>query len=222
MKIKELTLYTNRIEEQKHFYETTLGFTIYQEDRDRFWLQLGWTKLYFKRSIEDYKYHYCFLIPSNKLLEAMQWLSPKVDIITAEGDEKVVYFDTWNAHSFYFYDAAGNIAECIVRHDLQNHSNRQFSIECFLCVNEIGLGTDNISKTNQQLEDNVGTLFWKGDKERFAANGSQEGLFLMPNYLVKETWFPSDIAIKPNPLMGIIENGGISNNVYFKDGEVTT
>ena len=221
MKIRELKLYTNKIAEQKLFFETTLGFTVYQEDNDMFWLQLGWTKFYFQRSMEDYKYHYCFLIPANKLLEAMQWLSPKVDIIAAEGDEKVVFFDTWNAHSFYFYDAAENIAECIVRHDLQNHSNKQFSIEDFLCVNEIGLGTDNISRTNQQLEDSLGTFFWKGDKERFAANGSQEGLFLMPNYLVKETWFPTEIFIKPNPLTGIIENEGKSYTVYFTDGKVT-
>lgn len=222
VKIKELRLFTNQIAEQKQFFETTLGFTVHQEDHQTFWVQVGWTKFYFMRSNEDYKYHYCFLIPENKLTEAMEWLLPKVDIITVEGGEKIVYFESWNAHSFYFYDAAGNISECIVQHDLQNHSLKPFSIEDFLCINEIGLGTDNISKTNQQIEEKIGTLFWKGDKERFAANGSQEGLFLMPNYLVKETWFPTEIAIKPNPLNAVIEDEGETYNFRYLNGEVFT
>lgn len=220
MKIKELTLYTNKIAEQKHFFETILGFTVHQENSDIFWIQVGWTKFCFKRSYECYLYHYCFLIPGNKLQEALGWVESKVEIIEAEENGKVVFFDTWNAHSFYFYDGVGNIAECIVRHDLQNHSDKPFSITDFLCVNEIGLGTDNISKTNQQLEDHFGTPFWRGDKARFAANGSQEGLFLMPNYRVKETWFPTEIAIEPNPLIGIVENERRFYNFQFIDGEI--
>ena len=39
MKIRELKLYINKIAEQKHFFESTLGFTVYQEDNDTFWLQ---------------------------------------------------------------------------------------------------------------------------------------------------------------------------------------
>ncbi|WP_037501648.1 hypothetical protein [Sphingobacterium deserti] len=102
MKIKELTLYTNKIAEQQIFFETTLGLPIHQENCDRFWVQIGWTKLCFARSVEDYRYHYCFLIPANKLMEAMNWFSAKLEIISAEGDEKIVFFDTWNAHSFIF------------------------------------------------------------------------------------------------------------------------
>lgn len=220
MKINELTLYTNKIAEQKHFYESTLGLTVQQEDSDTFSVQIGWTKFRFQRSIEEYRYHYCFLVPANKLDEAMQWLSTKVDIIATDGDEKVVFFDTWNAHSFYFYDAAGNLAECIVRHDLQNLSDASFSLTSFLCVNEIGLGTDDISTTNQQLEDALGTRFWKGDKERFATNGSQEGLFLLPNYNIKEIWFPTGIAIKPNPFNAVIENEGHLYRFHFINGEI--
>src|SRR5690606_23819413 len=220
MKIKELTLYTNQLEAQKDFFETTLGFAIHKEDDDVFWIQVGWTKFCFKRSHETYQYHYCFLIPGNKLQEALEWVESNVKIIETEGNEKVVFFDTWNAHSFYFYDAVGNVVECIVRHDLQNDSDKPFSTADFLCINEIGLGTNDIIKTNQQLEDYLGTRFWKGDTKRFAANGSQEGLFLLPNYLVKDTWFPTETLIQPNPLTGIVENEGISYNFQFINGEI--
>ncbi|WP_037501645.1 hypothetical protein [Sphingobacterium deserti] len=87
-------------------------------------------------------------------------------------------------------------------------------------MNEIGLGTDDISKTNTQLEESLGSYFWKGDLESFAANGSQEGLFVLPNYLTKETWFPSEVAIQPNPLERIIESGGKPYNFRFTDGNV--
>ncbi len=220
MKIKQLTLYTDKFTAQKEFFENTLGFMVHQEEHDRFWIQIGWTKFCFQRSQESYAYHYCFLIPGNKLQEALKWVQSKVDIVETADNENVVFFDSWNAHAFYFYDAAGNIAECIVRHDLQLESNSPFGIADFLCVNEIGLGTDDIAKTNQELENQLGTRFWKGDNERFATNGSQEGLFLLPNYRIKEIWFPSDIAIKPNPVAGIIENEGRSYNFQYRNAEV--
>lgn len=220
MQIKELTLYTNKLVEQKYFFENIFGFSVHEEDDSSIYLQVGWTKFVFKHSNENYRYHYCFLIPSNKLQEAIQWVESRVDIIEIEEHGKVVFFDTWNARSFYFYDAAGNIVECIVRYDLENVSDKPFSLSDLLCVNEIGLGTNDINKTNQQLEYNFETRLWKGDKERFAANGSQEGLFLLPNYNVKDTWFPTDIPIKPNPLTAIIENENNSYVLQFISGEV--
>lgn len=220
MKIKELTLYTNNFVAQQDFFEKTLGFAIHKEDDDMFWIKVGWTKFCFKRSHESYLYHYCFLIPGNKLQESLEWIESKVKIIQTGENEKVVFFDTWNAHSFYFYDASGNVAECIVRYDLQNDSNKPFTMADFLCVNEIGLGTNDITKTNQQLEELLGTHFWKGDTLRFATNGSQEGLFVLPNYLVKDTWFPTEIPIKQNPLIGIVENEGEFYNFEYTNGEI--
>ena len=220
MKINELTLYTNELAAQQDFFEITLGFTIHKVDQEMFWIQIGWTKFCFKRSQESYQYHYCFLIPGNKLQEAMEWVESKTKIIEIEKNEKVVFFDTWNAHSFYFYDAAGNIAECIIRHDLKIDSDVPFRITDFLCVNEIGIGTDDIKKTNQQLEAQLGTHFWKGDTKRFGTNGSQEGLFLLPNYRVKDVWSPTEIPIRPNPLSGIVENEGKFHHFQFLDGEI--
>lgn len=214
MKIRELTLYINRFTEQQQFYADVLDLPIDHINNNVFAVQVGWTRFIFVRTDQHHLYHYCFLIPANKLLEAMRWMESKVEIIETE-EGKIVFFDTWNAYSFYFYDGAGNIAECIVRHDLMNNSDKPFSSIDFLCINEIGLGTDNIRETNRQLNAAMGTKFWKGEMEIFATNGSQEGLFLLPNYTKKKTWFPTSIVIKPSPVKGIFENQGKIHELQF-------
>ncbi|WP_166637750.1 hypothetical protein [Sphingobacterium paludis] len=43
MKIKQLTLYSNKIAEQRHFFEATLGLSVQEESSDLFWVQVGCT-----------------------------------------------------------------------------------------------------------------------------------------------------------------------------------
>ena len=123
MKIKEILLFTNELPKQKFFYKNILGFDLLTETKNEFSLQVGWTILKFKYSPEPYKYHYCFLIPSNKLEEAIIWLKKRLTIISTN-DNPVHHFESWNAHASYFYDGAGNLAEFIVRHDLKNENQK--------------------------------------------------------------------------------------------------
>lgn len=220
MKIKQLTLHTNRLSEQKHFYQNILAFALQDESEHSFSVQVGWTRLEFRKSEEAHIYHYCFLIPSNKLQEALVWMESKVAILDNGITGKVMYFDTWNAHSFYFYDGAGNIAECIVRPDLQNTSNSPFSLTDLMCVNEIGLPTQDIAQTQEELHTAFGLNLWRGDLISFAASGSPEGLLLLPNYHIKETWFPTDIKTTCAPFTARIENEGNAYNFDYRDGKI--
>lgn len=77
--------------------------------------------------------------------------------------------------------------------------------------------TLDIKKINQQLIDTLETSFWKGDLKRFGTNGSQDGLFLLPNYSKKDIWFPTYIKIKPEPFSAVIENNGRQYSVFYKD-----
>jgi len=160
------------------------------------------------------------LIPSNQLQVARDWLRKKTSIIEIDDGREIQFFESWNAESFYFYDASGNLAEFIVRHDLNNEAEDVFDTNQILCVNEIGLPTLNIPETNSLLEQHLETQFWKGDLKRFGTNGTQEGLFLLPNYEVKESWFPTKIPIKPSPFEAIIENDGVTYSLEFKEGAV--
>ena len=136
---------------------------------------------------------------SNKLNEAIEWLHKKLEIIKIEEERIIQHFESWNAHSIYFYDGAGNLAEFIVRYDLKNESQQPFDHTQILCVNEIGMPTKNIKKINVQLEETIHSKFWKGDLERFGTNGTQEGLFLLVNNDAKKTWFPTQMKIKTSP-----------------------
>lgn len=222
MRFKKLKLYTNKLESELKFYSKTLGFKIIERSKNSFTIKIGWTELTFEKTGNEYQYHYCFLIPSNKLNEALEWMEKRVEIIDIENGRKTQKFETWNADSFYFYDASGNIAEFIVRYDLKNDDQTDFDISKVLGVNEMGMPTTDIQKMNEQLEKEIKTKFWKGDLERFGTNGSQEGLLLLPNYKFKEIWFPASLKIKPEPFKATIENNGKEYKIEFREEQLKT
>ena len=220
MKIKELRLYTNKLELEKEFYSETLGFNIIKQSTNSFTLKIGWSKLAFLKSDKAHNYHYCFLIPSNKLLEAMAWMENRTTVLGIESSRKTQHFESWNAESFYFYDASGNVAEFIVRPDLENQSDTPFSIEDVICVNEIGLPTTSIEETSTFLEKELESFFWKGDKTNFGTNGTQEGLFLFPNYKNRAKWFPTNLNIKPSPFKALIESNSVLYDFEFLNEDI--
>lgn len=222
MKILKLKLFTNNLELEKVFYSQTLGFDIIESSSNSFTVKVGWSDLTFERIEKECKYHYCFLIPSNRLEQAMKWMKKRVPVIDIENGRKTQRFESWNADSFYFYDASGNIAEFIVRQELDNGINSNFKISDVLCVNEIGMPTINVKKANNELSEKFGTEFWKGDIKRFGTNGSQEGMFLLPNYEIKENWFPTTIKIKPEPFEIQLENNNERYNMEYRDGKIIT
>lgn len=210
MKIREITLFTNQLTKQLHFYGTLLGFEILKKSIRNFTFQAGFTKITFEASEQKHIYHYCFLIPSNQLEAAIKWLNSKLELIKIEDERVIQNFESWNADSIYFYDGAGNIAEFIVRYDLKNElknesKNKKFDSSQILCLNEIGMPTKNIAELNQGIEKELHSKFWKGDLERFGTNGTQEGLFLMLNNEIKKEWFPTDLKTESSPFYGIFE-----------------
>ncbi|WOD43558.1 VOC family protein [Hwangdonia lutea] len=220
MKVRELSLFTDKLELEKAFYSETLGFNIIKQSTDSFTLKIGWSKLTFLKSDIGYKYHYCFLIPSNKLDEAISWIENKTTVLDIESGRKTQHFETWNAESFYFYDASRNVAEFIVRHDLKNQTDTPFSIEDVICVNEIGLPTTSIIKTNAIIKKEIGSDFWKGDKANFGTNGTQEGLFLLPNYETRTKWFPTNLRVEPSPFEAVIDSDNVLYDFQFSNEEI--
>lgn len=225
MKIREITLFTNKLTDQLYFYKKTLGIEIMRNSIRNFTFQVGYTQITFEASEREHIYHYCFLIPSNQLDAAIKWLTSRLDIIKIEDERIIQHFESWNADSVYFYDGAGNIAEFIVRYDLKNeykneNTNEIFDLSQIICLNEIGMPTTNIKELNQVLEKELNSKFWKGDFECFATNGTQEGLFLLPNYEIKKEWFPTDLKTEPSPFYGIFEVENYLYAMQFKKEKV--
>ncbi|MFA9388314.1 MAG: VOC family protein [Prolixibacteraceae bacterium] len=222
MKFKKLKLYTNRLESELIFYSETLGFKIKEQSTNSFTVKIGWSEFSFEQSKKEHKYHYCFLIPANQLNQALEWMEKRTEIIEIEPGRKTQKFENWNADSFYFYDASGNIAEFIVRYDLKNSDNANFELSKVLGINEIGMPTCDVKKINDQLQTELKTKFWKGDLNRFGTNGSQEEIFLLPNYELKDIWFPTSIKINPEPFEASIENDGMEYLIEFRNEKLKT
>ena len=219
MKIKKLELYSDDLENQKEFYKNTLGFNLYKETSMSFSIRIGWSILTFKKSDQKHPYHYCFLIPSNKFDLAFDWLKNRCPLIEFKSNQ-IFHFEDWNAKSFYFYDGNGNVAECIVRYDLQNDTSGPFDIKDLLCINEIGTATANIKKTNNYLQKSIGTSFWKGNLNRFGTNGDNEGLFLLVNHEVKKIWFPTEVKTVPSPYTIEVESSNQTHLLRFAHHEL--
>ena len=218
MKILDLTLNTNNIEAQKQFHRSVFDHKFVNESNTHFTMQVGWTKLTFRQSAESHLYHYCYLIPSNKLASAIKWLDGKVDLIETNGS--VIHdHDHWNAKAIYFYDGDGNIGEFIVRYDLDNAVDDEFSYNDILCINELGAPSRNPRKLNMFLQEKLGTTIWKGDLNRFAVNGDQEGMFLLLNNEVKDKWYPTNLFPQSSPFEVQIINSEQIFNLSF-DGNV--
>lgn len=220
MKFKKIKLYTNQLESELNFYTKSLGFNLVEQKHNSFTVRIGWSELTFEKTEKEYKYHYCFLISFNHLHQALDWMTKRTKIIDIDNGRKIQHFESWNADSFYFYDASGNIAEFIVRYDLKNGGETDFDISKVLCVNEIGMPTNDIRKLNKQLETEMKTKFWKGDTERFGTNGNQEGILLLPNYEFKEVWFPTTLKIRPQPFEAVIENDELEYELEYKNEQL--
>ena len=223
MRIKELKLYTNKLTELYEFYSSNLEFKILNKTAASFCIQAGYSKLKFEQSKKGFIYHFCFLIPSNKLQDSIDWLKKRTTIISYENGRLIEPANKeWNADSIYFLDPAGNILEFIVRYDLKNESTKNsFDISQVLCVNEIGMPSKDLSKINTVLEKELDSKLWTGDLKRFGANGTQNGLFLLVNYEIKKNWFPTETAPYPSPFTGTFESNGNNFNLTFKNEKIT-
>src|SRR4051794_9418380 len=114
----------------KDFYHKSLGLGVVEDKPERLTIQAGQTRLSFLKApagAGEPFYHFVFNIPENKVADAHRWQkarTPLLPIPASLQDPKfpaeVVNYSHWNAHSIFFFDPAGNVVECIARHDLRN------------------------------------------------------------------------------------------------------
>ena len=206
MKIRELQLYTNELDKTKAFYTSILAFELIDDTENQFSLQIGWTKLTFVKSEEEHIYHFSFLVDKTLFDDAFVCMKNRVEILNTTEENQIAFFENWDAKSFYFYDGAGNLAEIITHQNVDYQNTKTFNQDSLLGISEIGLPTLDIKSTNQKIEEQTTSKFWKGDFEVFGTNGTDEGKILLPNYLIKTTWFPTNTAIQQHPFELVIES----------------
>ncbi len=201
MQFRNIGLHTTNLEAQREFYGDVLGLILVQNYEEFFSVSVGRTLLTFDNQSDkpETVYHFAFNIPENKFEEAKAWVGERTAILPKLNDPTLdfYYFESWNAHSFYFKDPDGNVLECIARHNLSNATDEDFSSEHFLAVSEIGLATTDVLKTANELQSNLKIPIFDGEgSDQFCAMGDDDGLFIIvPN---TRSWLPTnDVLAMP-------------------------
>ncbi|OXB25059.1 glyoxalase [Flavobacterium tructae] len=216
MKLQHLQIQSNNIQETAAFYQNVLNLPILEKDSRSVTIQAGESVLQFIENLQlDSIYHFAFNIPQNKLQEAIQWATNKVDLIVIEDTTVIANFENWNANAIYFYDNNGNILEFIVRYDLNNAQTEPFSSQSILNISEIGILNENpLVLANQLITQHNLEFFRKNDNsELFAALGDDEGLLIMVR--PGRNWYPTQIPSESNTTEVRLENNGIQIELKF-------
>ena len=215
MILQEIRLQTNRLFPLYHFYKNVLDLPVTDDSDAHFTIRAGLSKLIFEKTEDPLSYpnyHFAFNIPSNRIQEAHDWLKEKTELLWIEDYQSYITdFRGWNAHSVYFLDPAGNIAELIARADLNDIINEPFSSKHIRNVSEIGLvfPEKGFQRSIEQiLKDYKLEYFSKQPPlEKFCAIGNEEGLFI----IVPEdrSWYPckdKPAGIFPMKISFLVEN----------------
>ncbi|MDX8341120.1 VOC family protein [Draconibacterium sp. IB214405] len=193
MKILELEIPTNNLEQTKRFYTDVLELKVAESTANSVTFLAGYSRLRFTESDnKNRNYHFAFNIPCNKIDEALKWLSTKCEVIKNSAGELITVFKNWNAHSIYFYDASNNILEFIARHDLENTSDQYFGRKDILSISEVGIVDDKPLDLAENLIEEEGlSYFARGPKrEDFVALGDDNGLIVISGS--ERNWYPTD------------------------------
>lgn len=195
----ELTLRCHRIEEQEVFYRDVLGLDTLREG-SALVVQAGSSRLRFvpAESGSEPMYHFAFMIPENKLDRAIDWMRGRAPLQTRQDGNVVFHFRRWNAHSIYFFDPAGNLAEFIAHHELPTTAEGDFSPRDILFACEIGLVAPELDVLLADIDQRLGLTPFFAASDNFAPVGDRHGLFIC----VKQhrIWLATDLAALTYPV----------------------
>ncbi|WP_046758652.1 VOC family protein [Kordia jejudonensis] len=215
MKISELTLFTNNLEDQKQFYTTVLELPLVYADTEKFIVKIGVSSLTFVKAKKSNPAHFAINISSYKIEEALYWIQKRTAILLCEG-EQIADFSNWNAEALYFYDADGNIVEFIARKDLNIINSHPFSATDLINISEIGIVSNDHKTIYEKLHAMRPISIYDGSLDRFCALGNAEGLFILVNN-TKKKWFPT----QEEALIADFQVKG-DYNFAFTNGQIIT
>ncbi len=223
MELRKIKLYSKDISAQYDFYKNVLGFESNFFEENKISISAGSTQLIFEEDkLSNFIYHFAFLIPNQKIEQAIVFLENKgIELLKRDG-EKIIYFGTKENHTgraIYFYDEDGNIAEFIERESLNFQSDDNFNIQQILKINEIGMPVDNPMEVSRQLinQFKIHLIDLHHLNDTFCWVGDYNGVFIV----VKNgrNWLPTKLAAQSNDFEVEFESSNKVYNMVFKNGK---
>jgi catechol-2,3-dioxygenase len=179
--IARIDLETGKLPELKRFYREQMEFPIVEESAEAFVARAGTTLLAF-RAVEGSRafHHFAFNIPENMLPQGKEWARKRSPLIRRPNGDEEYFFPSWNAHSVYFLDPAGNILEFIARHNLKNAKVGEFTSADILGASEIAIVVDDVAATAERAREEIGLQPFGGPpSSEFAALGDDHRLLIV-------------------------------------------
>jgi hypothetical protein len=223
-----IELDSHNIEELRSFYRNELGLQVsaiapsgrdfrptspqappqagHAAQRPECTVSMGATSVRFLQSAATRPvYHLAFNIPENKIEQALEWLTSRVQLLPHyRSGQTIIHWPDWNAHSIYFLDAAGNILEVIARHDLHNAAPGPFGPHDFLNLSELGLVVPDPHASMDLLARTFG-LATRSVLPGFGAVGDDQGLFIVS--AKDRPWMPTDDRLaRPFPARALVRH----------------
>lgn len=208
MIIREIKLLTSRLEALRSFYVDVLGFSLDRSDERSFTVDAGASKLTFaacETGAEPY-YHFAFNITESKIESAIAWLTGKGIVPSVVDQSPVVYSESWQSHSVYFGDPAGNVVEFIARHRRPSQSEPGFSLEDVLNVSEIGLPANDVDELSRFLRSELAVEVYLEGNSIFTPIGDEDGLLILSS--LERCWLGSDKKVAIFPVEVTLGIGG--------------
>lgn len=190
MNITYLELTTKDLQIQKDFYSKTLELPVTSSNA-ALEVQAGATILVFTQAQPgfDGAYHFAFNIPENQFDAAVEWSAGRFPLLRDDTGKGIFESKSWNSHSVYFKDPAGNVLEFIARHTMDNAAEGDFDSGQILNVSEIGLPSEDVIGLANRLCTELGiSVFHQQANESFTPVGNDDGLFILP--VKGRIWMP--------------------------------
>ncbi|OAB45600.1 VOC family protein [Paenibacillus antarcticus] len=207
MKIEEIRLYAERLDALKEFYSVHLEFPIIDSSNTSITFSVGSSRLTFVQSdcVATPFYHFAFNIVETKNELAIEWLKSKGININQVDDHDESYFESWNCHSIYFYDPAGNIVEFIARHNQEHESDSEFSTKDIINISEIGLPSEDVIELSTYIQEEYNEQIYLSGSPTFTPIGDEEGLVILSS--LQRIWLGSNKESEIFPVEIVINKG---------------
>ena len=216
--IVELNLRARRLEQNRFFWETLMGFTVVDApSANQYTLRIGQendekqTLLTFRKStlpptLEDSffpQYHFTISIPSNQIESCLEWILQQKAINPATNEEvtiplwkdylngaEIIRRNLYNSQSVFIEDPAGNVVELLARHVMNNTQDGPFNNNMFIGISEVGIVTRDVRKTAALLKETFGVEDVVGSSNSFKPMGGATGLLKL--IVPGKPWIPTE------------------------------
>ena len=207
MRFESIEIAASDVAAQREFYAGTVGLPVLDEGTERFTVEAGRTRLTFVAGRGGGSYHVAFNVPENLIESAAAWLRERrVALFEHNGKEIVTQSPLWDAHSVYFRDPDGNVAEFIARHRLRDGVDEPFDAARHVrCVSELGLPVNDVAGVVTQLEREAKAVRYGNTMPEFVPLGDEEGLLIVVSR--GRNWFPTKTPATSEPLEAEIGTG---------------